>query len=223
MMSDDDSFLARWSRRKLHPAPGAREQLPREKDGVAVASEASANPPADEINSTFDPQSLPPIESIGPGSDVRAFLAVGVPPELTRAALRRLWSSDPKIRDFVGLSENSWDFNSPGAMAGFGPMDKEQVRRVLTQLLGNPDIEAVAPRSTITREMETGPREPDPLEVLEVDQRSSGSTTVDRRMLGTAMATNDAPQPASTQVGSQHATDLPQHRSARRKGSALPK
>ena len=195
-MSDDDSFLARWSRRKLHPAPGARDQLPREKDAVAVASEASANPPADEIKSTFDPQSLPPIESIGPGSDVRAFLAVGVPPELTRAALRRLWSSDPKIRDFVGLSENSWDFNSPGAMAGFGPMDKEQVRRVLTQLLGDPEIEAVASHSSRKTEMETDPREPDPLEELEVGQRSAGSPTVDRGTLDTAMATDDAPQPA---------------------------
>lgn len=222
-MSDDDSFLARWSRRKLHPAPGAREQPPREKDGAAVASEASANPPEDEIKSTFDPQSLPPIESIGPGSDVRAFLAVGVPPELTRTALRRLWSSDPKIRDFVGLSENSWDFNSPGAMAGFGPLDKEQVHRVLTQLLGNPDTEAVASRSPISREMETGPVEAEPLEELEVDQRSAGCTTIDRRMLGTAVATDNAPQPSSTRVGSQHASGLPQLRPARRKGSALPK
>ena len=50
-------------------------------------------------------------ESIVAESDVRAFLAPGVPPELTRAALRRTWSADPKIRDFIGLSENSWDFN----------------------------------------------------------------------------------------------------------------
>jgi hypothetical protein len=54
---------------------------------------------------------LPPIESIGDKSDIRGFLAPGVPVELTRAALRHAWVADPTIHDFVGLSENSWDFN----------------------------------------------------------------------------------------------------------------
>jgi Protein of unknown function (DUF3306) len=54
---------------------------------------------------------LPPIESIGAGSDIRAFLAPGVPAELTRAALRRAWMVDPAIDDFVGLSENPEDFS----------------------------------------------------------------------------------------------------------------
>jgi Protein of unknown function (DUF3306) len=39
----------------------------------------------------FDVTKLPPIESITADSDIRAFLAPGVPPELTRAALRRAW------------------------------------------------------------------------------------------------------------------------------------
>ena len=61
----------------------------------------------------LDLANLPAIESIGSGSDIRPFLAPGVPADLTRAALRRAWSTDPAIRDFVGLSENSWDFNEP--------------------------------------------------------------------------------------------------------------
>jgi hypothetical protein len=57
---------------------------------------------------------LPPIESIGAGSDIRCFLAAGVPAELTRAALRRAWVADPKIRDFVSLSEDeSFDRTAP--------------------------------------------------------------------------------------------------------------
>jgi hypothetical protein len=56
---------------------------------------------------------LAPIESIDAGSDIRPFLAPGVPADLTRAALRRAWSADPAIRDFIGLSENSWAFNGP--------------------------------------------------------------------------------------------------------------
>jgi hypothetical protein len=55
-----------------------------------------------------------------------------------------VWSSDPAIRDFVGLSENSWDFNAPGAMPGFGPIDGEEVGRLLTRLLGEPDTIAAA-------------------------------------------------------------------------------
>ena len=56
---------------------------------------------------------LPPVESIDAATDIRAFLNKGVPQDLTRAALRRAWSSDPAIRDFIGLSENSWDFTAP--------------------------------------------------------------------------------------------------------------
>ena len=108
----------------------------------------SPEPPAalaqDENRLPFDPASLPTIESIGAESNIRAFLEAGVPGDLARAALRRAWSLDPAIRDFVGLSENSWDFNAPGTMAGFGPIDGEEVGRLLTRLLGEPDTIAAA-------------------------------------------------------------------------------
>jgi len=84
----------------------------------------------------FDPASLPSIESIGANTDVTAFLRPGVPPDLTRAALRRAWSSDPTIRDFVGLVESGWDFNDPTAMAGFGPIDAGEAARLLAQAMG---------------------------------------------------------------------------------------
>ncbi|MGH6798478.1 MAG: DUF3306 domain-containing protein, partial [Roseiarcus sp.] len=103
-MSDDESFLARWSRRKRGPAKKARGQPKPENAVGAVVSDASAAAlPPGENQPLFDPASLPPIESIGAGSDIRAFLAAGVPADLTRAALRRAWSADPTIRDFVGL------------------------------------------------------------------------------------------------------------------------
>ena len=37
--------------------------------------------------------------------------------------MRKMWSLDPAIRDHVGLSEYAWDFNQPGAMRGFGPLE----------------------------------------------------------------------------------------------------
>jgi hypothetical protein len=71
---------------------------------------------AESVSSTCG---LPPIEAIDAGSDIRAFLAPGVPAELTRAALRRAWSADPAIRNFVGLSENSSELNALNGGSGF--------------------------------------------------------------------------------------------------------
>jgi hypothetical protein len=83
----------------------------------------------------FDLASLPPIELIDAETDLRAFLGEGVPAEVTRAALRRGWSTDPAIRDSIGLSENSWDFNTPGAMPGFGCLEPEDIRRLAAQII----------------------------------------------------------------------------------------
>ena len=123
-----------------------------------AASAAALSP--GEAQPLFDPASLPPIESIVAGSDISAFLAAGVPADLTRAALRRVWSSDPMIRDFVGLSENSWDFNAPGAMPGFGPIGKDEVARLVTRLLGEPDATAVAAHPPTTPSQTDNRRRP---------------------------------------------------------------
>jgi len=78
---------------------------------------------------------LPPIESISAGSDIRPFLSTGVPADLTRAALRRAWSTDPMIRDFIGLSDNSWDFNAASGVPGFGSLTAEDARRLLARVM----------------------------------------------------------------------------------------
>jgi hypothetical protein len=130
-MSDPENFLSRWSRRKRRAAeePAADAQ---------TAPEVANVPPAEaKKDETFDPASLPPIESLEAGSDIRAFLQKNVPPDLTRAALRRAWSADPAIRDFVGLSENAWDFNAPDSIRGFGPLEmSDEMRRTLADIMG---------------------------------------------------------------------------------------
>lgn len=147
-MSDDEGFLARWSRRRRGAASNAQGRPTPEKAGSGSASEASANsPPSEETHPLVDLASLPPIDSIGAGSDIRAFLAPGVPADLARAALRRAWSADPTIRDFIGLSENSWDFNAPGGVPGFGSLEAEDVRRLLAQMTEEPKADEVAPRA----------------------------------------------------------------------------
>ena len=86
-------------------------------------AKTDAKPPAKAApQPEFDLASLPSLDSITAATDIRAFLAPGVPKELARAALRRAWSADPAIRDFVGLAENDWDFTDPTAMPGFGAL-----------------------------------------------------------------------------------------------------
>jgi Protein of unknown function (DUF3306) len=162
-MSDRETFLARWSRRKhaaaaepadaecpTKPAPMTSEapvegREPAEGTAAAQGSYGEDVAPAargpDAIEPLFDPASLPPIESIAADTDIRAFLAPGVPPELARAALRRAWAADPKIRDFVGLADYDWDFNTPGSMAGFGPLEMTQeLRQIAARIIGLPSV-----------------------------------------------------------------------------------
>src|SRR5262245_46719974 len=145
-MSEPENFIARWSRRKREAAEDAEAT---KSSATPDAAAESARPSEDQSGgarpppeAAFDPTKLPPIETITAETDIRAFLARGVPPELTRAALRRAWAADPKIRDFIGLSENSWDFNAPDAMTGFGSLEmtdelRQQIARMVGRSLGS--------------------------------------------------------------------------------------
>jgi hypothetical protein len=129
----DEEFLARWSRRKRE-AKVTADAPPR----TQTAETPNPPPIAAENPAEVDLSSLPPIDSITAASDVTAFLRQGIPPELSRAALRRAWAADPAIRDFVGLAENAWDFNDPHAMPGFGPLDcsEEQLGALVDRIVG---------------------------------------------------------------------------------------
>jgi hypothetical protein len=145
-MTDPENPLARWSRRKSDARAG-------EGDGGAAShdNDASVFRPGGTLPSarppSFDLTSLPTIASISAETDLRAFLGRGVPPELTVAALRRAWSADPTIRDFIGLSENSWDFNAPGGIPGFGALEPGEIQRLLARLIGGDEVNEGAPAS----------------------------------------------------------------------------
>ncbi len=159
-MTEPEDFLSRWSRRKRDAKaeaeteggqPQTREQ-PAGADAVTQnAQQASlpaqpnlqtqANLPTEESKpeDAFDLSKLPSLDSIGPATDIRMFMQPGVPEALSRAALRRAWSSDPGIRDFIGLAENSWDFTASDGMHGFGELDPADAKRLLAQLFSEPD------------------------------------------------------------------------------------
>ncbi|MEY9183737.1 hypothetical protein ABIG06_005312 [Bradyrhizobium sp. USDA 326] len=125
----EEEFLARWSRRK------------RESQAESARPAAAQPTPPSEVTDDereFDLSSLPSIDDINAATDITAFLSKGIPRELSRAALRRAWTSDPAIRDFVGLAENAWDFNDPTAMPGFGPLDcsSEELAALVDRIVG---------------------------------------------------------------------------------------
>src|SRR4051812_3720045 len=141
-----EDFLTRWSRRKQQ----ATQETAQQAKAAAAAPVAQQDPLRDDEKivdgvsddavsreDVFDPATLPPIDSITALTDIRDFLRTGVPAELSRAALRRAWSADPAIRDFVGLAENAWDFTDPNAMPGFGPLEStEEIRQLVERIVG---------------------------------------------------------------------------------------
>jgi Protein of unknown function (DUF3306) len=175
-VSESEPFLSRWSRLKQEtakratgPAPDAASPTTGEaREGDETGAPATTPGIEAEAAETFDPASLPPLESIEAGTDIRAFLARGVPAELTQAALRRAWAADPAIRDFIGLSENSWDFTAPDGVPGFGPMrPTDDIQELLAYASGRtPKVDVVegsgaepgAPQSPISQAADS-PRE----------------------------------------------------------------
>jgi len=139
-----EGFLARWSRRKRLAATQPHETC----DVAAPEKVPDATPvPPEQAGDVaiVAPQSLPPIGSLGADSDVTPFLAPGVPVGLARQALRRAWITDPAIRDFVGLSENAWDFTVSDGVPGFGQLSAEDARRLAARALGPAEGSDVPP------------------------------------------------------------------------------
>ena len=97
----DEPFFSRWSRQKLTEPQSASEPT---------------SPPVSEPE--LDVSKLPKVEDLTAESDIAAFMQKGVPEALQQLALRRMWSLDPSIRDFVEVAENQWDFNAVGGVYG---------------------------------------------------------------------------------------------------------
>ena len=161
-MSEPENFLTRWSRRKQEAEHEAETpDDARREDNVAEAPVVEGSQTeavsAEEKEPEFDLSSLPPVESIGAGTDIRAFLQKGVPLELSRAALRRAWVSDPTIRDFIEVAENQWDFATGSDIPGFGPLEaSDDVRRMVAEIFqGRPDATAAesAPTENSVQEL----------------------------------------------------------------------
>jgi Protein of unknown function (DUF3306) len=126
-MKDDETFAARWARRKLE----AKRSKP-----AGASGSGSASAPA--VSSTpEDDTPLPSLDDITPEGDVAAFLQKRVPEQLRRLALRKAWTSDPAISRFIEVAENQYDWNAIDGVPGFGPMDPSwNIDALLAQATG---------------------------------------------------------------------------------------
>lgn len=140
-MSDPETFISRWLRRKREAATEDAQQKQADAGEAKVtASDRETKSASSELAAPapeFDISSLPPIESIDAGTDIAAFMQPGVPAALRHAALRRAWSTDPAIRNFMELTENFWDAAGPGGVPGFGNLDPNlDVKRLVSEVFG---------------------------------------------------------------------------------------
>lgn len=119
---EQGSFLRRWSRLKRQ-----------EPEAPLPATAAPVEP--DEIP--------PPAETI-PLEDIAGWMGRRLPEGWREIALRRVWSADTAIRDFVGLADYDWDWNLPvgaaGAAPGWGPLRAtDDMVRLLARAIGEPE------------------------------------------------------------------------------------
>jgi hypothetical protein len=120
----DEGFLQRWSRRKAEArepseqsAPPAQEPAPQRATAPEVPdpqAPAPAEARARDADAPPDLDALPDIETLTYESDFTAFMGKGVPPELRKRALQRLWRSHPTLANLDGLVEYGEDYTKIG-------------------------------------------------------------------------------------------------------------
>lgn len=155
-------FIGRWSRRKRGLEAAAEAEA--EATGTAVEQPAEDAPPPAAACPVpglpeLDLSALPSIEELTVSSDLAPFLRPGIPATLRAAALRRMWSLDPEIRDFIGCVEYQWDFNTPGGLPnGFSAELGGDIGKLLDQAIGAlQDKPAAEPEAATPVELEPPP------------------------------------------------------------------
>lgn len=119
---DTAGFLSRWSRAKRAAALQPDDIVEHPADAPQDDADAlSPAPPGEEEVDADYIAALPSLEDITKGTDLSAFMRKGVPHALRNAALRRMWTVDPVIRDHLDVARDYfWDWNAPGGVPGGG-------------------------------------------------------------------------------------------------------
>jgi len=111
----NQGFLSRWSRRKVEvkTAPILEANIQIEDEQETNSVEIIADRPEEQISQEDQDailKDLPDVETLTAESDFTSFLKKGVPEELKKIALRKLWRSNPIFANLDGLNDYDEDF-----------------------------------------------------------------------------------------------------------------
>lgn len=134
----EETFLGRWSRRKLH----ARTER---DEGAAVVPPAASPPEASDTDDkpperVLTDEDMPPLDVLDSDSDYSGFFSPGVSENLRNAALRKLFLS-PKFNIVDGLDDYAEDFTNFEKLGAIITSDmrhqmelaEERVKKALTE------------------------------------------------------------------------------------------
>jgi len=242
----NEGFLSAWSRRKLavRRQEAEAEQSPDQDEKADVDTQAADDaadigdgPAVDETGGETDSDAvdadfvanLPSIEDITGRTDLAPFMRRGVPLALRNAALRKVWTLNPLIRDHIDPAlDYAWDWNAPGGVpGGGGTLTGEGVSQMVKNLMGDAKPADVANRAL--RAGDTAPDDATPDDEAETAELSADQSAEPVRRSDVAGAdlsdaeSSDTDSDAGTDEGADEETrvkmTLP---SARRHGGALP-
>jgi hypothetical protein len=148
----DDSFLTRWSRRKLEVAAEAKaaevpvvEAEQAQPDTLLPPTGITPETPAtDQIKAgpAAEPEPFiepPSLDIIDKDFDLAHWLKQNVPESWKLAALRRTWETDPFIHGYLNPARDyALDWNTPGGAPGYGPLtESDDVKAMLSRIFGD--------------------------------------------------------------------------------------
>lgn len=107
----EESFLERWARKKAETQRPEEESTPPEASLEASAVDVPATtdtPPEPHPAERID------LETLSFESDYTVFMQKGVPEDIKRKALAKLWTSDPVLANLDGLTDYDLDLSPHG-------------------------------------------------------------------------------------------------------------
>ncbi len=211
-----ERFLDRWSRLKRDPAGEQAPPPTAEPENAAAAPPGLAGARTEAGHAVADGTTddraiaagdadgggppLPSVDDLTPDSDLSAFFRKGVPQELQRLAMRRMWTLDPGIRDFIEMAENQYDFNLPGGVPGFGELSPgTDLGQLLAQAIGS------GPAATPAAEPGSAAEGAPAAAIASVDTRDAGGAIAQDDTGEAPPMTPDRPTPP--EVGSSGAVE----------------
>lgn len=146
MSKDDDQkpgegFLEAWSRRKRAATRAEANQTEAKAEDAVSAVEAPVEAPLEaepeDGLSAQELAALPSIDDINGDTNLQPFLKRGVPSDLRKAALRKVWLSNKLIAGHDDPAvDYAWDWNAPEGVPGAGGLlSKDGVAKMMGDLI----------------------------------------------------------------------------------------